>query len=103
MPTAPPSPANILNVNSPSGVSSLPPPSLTNYNLPIGVSNAPLPYNVSQPPHVVTTPISLPGMPPITVSASLPQNHPYYTPILNPNQAPTISAPGLPPTTASAQ
>jgi len=32
--------------------------------------------------HIVTTPISLPGMPPITVSASLPQNTSFYSSVL---------------------
>jgi len=38
-------------------------------------------FNISQS-HVVTTPISLPGMPPITVSASLPQNTSFYSSVL---------------------
>lgn len=45
--------------------------------------------NVPQP-HVVTTPISLPGMPPITVSASLPQNTSFYTPVLQQHQMPLL-------------
>ncbi|XP_033340349.1 Golgi reassembly-stacking protein 2 [Megalopta genalis] len=35
---------------------------------------------------VVTVPISLPGMPPITVSTSLPQNTPFYTPAFEQSQ-----------------
>lgn len=38
-------------------------------------------FNVPQS-HVVTTPISLPGMPPITVSASLPQNTSFYSSVI---------------------
>ena len=39
---------------------------------------------------IFTTPISLPGMPPITVSASLPQSAAYYSPVPVPeNFAPT--------------
>lgn len=38
-------------------------------------------FNVPQS-HVVTTPISLPGMPPITVTASLPQDTPFYPSVL---------------------
>ncbi|XP_014485209.1 PREDICTED: Golgi reassembly-stacking protein 2 [Dinoponera quadriceps] len=45
-------------------------------------------FNVPQS-HVVTTPISLPGMPPITVSASLPQNTSFYPSVLQQNQSPT--------------
>ncbi|XP_017892314.1 Golgi reassembly-stacking protein 2 [Ceratina calcarata] len=40
----------------------------------------PVQFNVPQS-HMVTTPISLPGMPPITVSASLPQNTSFYSPV----------------------
>ncbi|XP_054013415.1 Golgi reassembly-stacking protein 2 [Hylaeus anthracinus] len=47
-------------------------------------------FNVPQS-HVVTTPISLPGMPPITVSASLPQNTSFYTPVLQQNQMTGVS------------
>ncbi|XP_076760421.1 Golgi reassembly-stacking protein 2 [Xylocopa sonorina] len=42
-------------------------------------------FNVPQS-HMVTTPISLPGMPPITVSASLPQNTPFYSSVLQQNE-----------------
>lgn len=38
-------------------------------------------FNMPQS-HVVTTPISLPGMPPITVSASLPQNTSLYPSVI---------------------
>ncbi|XP_011135871.1 Golgi reassembly-stacking protein 2 [Harpegnathos saltator] len=48
-------------------------------------------FNVPQP-HVVTTPISLPGMPPITVSASLPQNTSFYPSVLQQNQLPSTTA-----------
>lgn len=49
-----------------------------------------LSFNVPQS-HVVTTPISLPGMPPITVSASLPQNTSFYSSVLQQNQTPTVN------------
>ncbi|XP_020296469.1 Golgi reassembly-stacking protein 2 [Pseudomyrmex gracilis] len=57
-------------------------------------------FNVSQP-HVVTTPISLPGMPPITVSAALPQNAPFYSPVFQQqNQSPfSINTTTVAPTT----
>lgn len=54
--------------------------------------------------HVVTTPISLPGMPPITVSASLPQNTSLYPSVLqqqnqfSPVTTTTTIAPTLTPT-----
>lgn len=43
--------------------------------------------NIPQP-QVVTTPISLPGMPPITVSASVPQNTSFFTPVMPQGQSP---------------
>lgn len=42
-------------------------------------------------PHVLTTPIALPGMPPITVSASLPQKTSFYPSVLQQNQLPTTN------------
>lgn len=63
-------------------------------------------FNVPQS-HVVTTPISLPGMPPITVSASLPQNTSLYPSVLqqqnqfSPNISTTTVAPTLTPTSSS--
>ncbi|XP_058799211.1 Golgi reassembly-stacking protein 2 [Phymastichus coffea] len=60
-----------------------------NYNAPPTSVSVSIPnYNASQP-QVVTTPISLPGMPPITVSASMPQNSPYYQPPMQQNQNPS--------------
>lgn len=66
-------------------------------------------FNVPQS-HVVTTPISLPGMPPITVSASLPQNTSLYPSVLqnqqnqfSPNISTTTVAPTLTPTLSSMQ
>lgn len=60
-----------------------PMPSLST-NLQASVSS----INLNSPPQaqVVTTPISLPGMPPITVSASVPQNPPFYSPGMQQNQ-----------------
>jgi len=46
---------------------------------PISSANTTAGFNMSQS-HVVTTPISLPGMPPITVTASLPQDTSFYPP-----------------------
>lgn len=59
-------------------------------------------FNVPQS-HVVTTPISLPGMPPITVSASLPQNTSLYPSVLQQqNQfSPGISTTTVAPTLTS--
>ncbi|XP_050447405.1 Golgi reassembly-stacking protein 2 isoform X2 [Cataglyphis hispanica] len=59
-------------------------------------------YNVPQS-HVVTTPISLPGMPPITVSASLPQNTSLYPSVIQQqNQfSPSISTTTVAPTLTS--
>lgn len=42
-------------------------------------------------PQVVTTPINLPGMPPITVSASLPQNATLYLPVRDDHQLTDLS------------
>ncbi|XP_029158681.1 Golgi reassembly-stacking protein 2 [Nylanderia fulva] len=43
-------------------------------------------FNMPPQSNVVTTPISLPGMPPITVSASLPQNTSFYPSVQQQNQ-----------------
>lgn len=51
-------------------------------------------FNVPQS-HIVTTPISLPGLPPITVSASLPNPSFYPSVLPEQNQLP----PGINPTT----
>lgn len=48
---------------------------------PIPSANTTAGFNVSQS-HIVTTPISLPGMPPITVTASLPQDTSFYPSVL---------------------
>lgn len=63
------------------------------------VAGVPAGFNVPQS-HVVTTPISLPGMPPITVSASLPQNTSFYPSVLQQNQLPSTTAPASATTTA---
>lgn len=58
-------------------------------------------FNVPQS-HVVTTPISLPGMPPITVSASLPQNTSLYPSVLQQqNQFSPISTTTVAPISSS--
>lgn len=60
-----------------------------------------LPLTTSQA-QLVTTPINLPGMPPITVSASLPQSATFYSPIPEQNQLTAASNINLP-TSTSAQ
>lgn len=63
----------------------------TEGNIPIGLTTASsLPFNVPQS-QLVTTPISLPGMPPITVNATLPQNPSFYSSVLHQNQLPTTT------------
>lgn len=57
--------------------------------------SSPIQYNVPQS-HIVTTPISLPGMPPITVSASLPQNTSFYSPALQQNELTGVSTDPIP-------
>lgn len=69
---------------------------------PIPSANMTAGFNMHQS-HVVTTPISLPGMPPITVTASLPQDTSFYPPVLqqqnqlppgiNTTVAPTMTLP----------
>ncbi|XP_015595663.1 Golgi reassembly-stacking protein 2 [Cephus cinctus] len=87
--------------------------------LPVSVATLPGGNPVSQPnasimggipseyqPHVVTTPISLPGMPPITVSASLPQNPTFYPTMpqhQNSHPPPLHQLPASPNTSASSQ
>lgn len=64
---------------------------------PIPSANMTAGFNMHQS-HVVTTPISLPGMPPITVTASLPQDTSFYPSVLQQqNQLP----PGVNTTVAS--
>jgi hypothetical protein len=66
-----------------------------NYSTPTSVSVNMPNFNMPQP-QVVTTPISLPGMPPITVSASVPQNPTFYSPVMQQNQMPgtnTVTSP----------
>ncbi|XP_070519546.1 Golgi reassembly-stacking protein 2 isoform X2 [Cardiocondyla obscurior] len=56
---------------------------------PIPSTNMAAGFNMPQS-HVVTTPISLPGMPPITVTTSLPQNTSFYPSVLQQqNQLPS--------------
>ena len=84
MPTTPPLPAftpNITVLNEASGTVA----SSKDFTTVQGLSSPGAHFNVPQS-HVVTTPISLPGMPPITVSASLPQNTSFYTSVLQQNQ-----------------
>lgn len=62
------------------------------YNATQTTTPSALPSNVSQS-HIVTTPISLPGMPPITVSASLPQNTSFYSSVIQPQTMHSIQNP----------
>lgn len=83
MPTSPPLPtftANTTIMNEPTDVGT--PKDFTTVQS--GVSPL-VQFNVPQS-HVVTTPIALPGMPPITVSASLPQTTSFYTSVLQQNE-----------------
>ncbi|KOX81327.1 Golgi reassembly-stacking protein 2 [Melipona quadrifasciata] len=89
MPTTPPLPTfttnttllnetvGIVNTNTPKDFSTV-------------QSGISVQFNVPQS-HVVTTPISLPGMPPITVSASLPQNTTFYSSVLQQNELTDVS------------
>ncbi|KAK9302046.1 hypothetical protein QLX08_005787 [Tetragonisca angustula] len=63
-----------------------------------GISSS-VQFNVPQS-HVVTTPISLPGMPPITVSASLPQNTTFYSSVLQQNELTDVNTTSTVPPTA---
>ncbi|KYN01167.1 PREDICTED: Golgi reassembly-stacking protein 2 [Cyphomyrmex costatus] len=56
-------------------------PILPREQSPIPSTNTTAGFNIAQS-HVVTTPISLPGMPPITVTASLPQDTSFYPSVL---------------------
>ncbi|XP_034937959.1 Golgi reassembly-stacking protein 2 [Chelonus insularis] len=61
------------------------------FNPPLYVPSSNSPFDSPQP-QVVTTPINLPGMPPITVSASLPQTTDFYSlqdqsPLSNPSNS----------------
>jgi len=62
-------------------------PILSREQNPIPNMNTTAGFNMA---HVVTTPISLPGMPPITVTASLPQDTSFYPSVLQQqNQLPS--------------
>ncbi|XP_012275097.1 Golgi reassembly-stacking protein 2 isoform X2 [Orussus abietinus] len=96
MPISPPLSAFPMNVSTSSSI--FPVPTVTvpmqGYN---SMPNSNIVGTLDNVPqsHVVTTPISLPGMPPITVSAALPQNT-SFPPILQQNQLlgpTTISSP----------
>lgn len=81
MPISPPLPLHSTNLAQNSSTDH-PSDFLQNYMSPPTSVSVNMPSFPSAPlqPQVVTTPISLPGMPPITVSASVPQNSPYYAP-----------------------
>ena len=91
MPLSPPLPPFSTNAPSKS-----PNDFSLNYSTPPSAVSVSLPnFNMPQP-QVVTTPISLPGMPPITVSASLPQNSSFYPSTTVQQQSQVINVP--PPT-----
>lgn len=107
MPQSSPLPPLPFDVNSPSSVTSVSSP--TQIFNPIPTSNVPYPaqnYTNTSPYDVpqsqIVTPISLPGMPPITVSATIPQNPSFYPPARH--QSPLTSSNTVPsPSSASAQ
>lgn len=57
-------------------------------------TTSPLLPNVPQS-SIVTTPISLPGMPPITVNVTLPQNPSFYSSVLHQSQLPSTTQSSL--------
>ncbi|KAL7292997.1 hypothetical protein TKK_0013446 [Trichogramma kaykai] len=79
MPMTPPLSSFSTNTSSPSVTTFSP---IMNYqsSTPTNISmpNYEVHQQSQQQSHLVTTPISLPGMPPITVSASVPQNPAFY-------------------------
>ncbi|KAL2729434.1 Golgi reassembly-stacking protein 2 [Vespula squamosa] len=92
MPTSPPISSFSMEGNIPVGSTTPHVVTVQSYNLPTVQSTASsLPFNVPQS-QLVTTPISLPGMPPITVNATLPQNPSFYSSVLHPNQLPTTTS-----------
>lgn len=101
MPTTPPLPTFITNVtasNDTTHAVETPKDFATAQSTAI---SPPVQFNVPQS-RVVTIPISLPGMPSITVSTSLPQNTPFYSPALEHNELTginTVSASTVPSTT----
>lgn len=92
MPTSPPISSYSMEGNVPIGLTTTPHAiTMQSYNLP-GAPNtiSSLPFNVKES-QLVTTPISLPGMPPITVNATLPQNPSFYSSVLHQNPLPTTT------------
>lgn len=87
MPTTPASSTGPYEVTTATGVINI--PGLQKEQNPIYTANT-TGFNVPQS-HIVTTPISLPGMPPITVSASIPQNTSFYPSVLQQNQLSNIN------------
>ncbi|XP_066589834.1 Golgi reassembly-stacking protein 2 isoform X2 [Prorops nasuta] len=89
MPPSPPLPMFHTETNKPNVINE--PFSQQSHNSLGGVIHGSQ-YNTPQP-HLVTTPISLPGMPPITVSASIPQNTTFYPSVIHQNQMPFTNTP----------
>lgn len=89
MPTTPPLPTfttNTTSLNETIGITGM----SKDYTTIQGGITPAVPFNVPQS-NVVTIPISLPGMPPITVSASLPQNTSFYSSVLQQNELTNVS------------
>ncbi|XP_033224915.1 Golgi reassembly-stacking protein 2 isoform X2 [Belonocnema kinseyi] len=101
MPQSSPLPPLPFDINVPSNISSVNSPVQTYNPIPTSVDvPSTLPYSVQQ--SQIVTPISLPGMPPITVSAAIPQNPSFYPTVRHQSQIPTSNT-VPPPTSASAQ
>lgn len=99
MPQTSPLPPLPFDINAASNVPILGSPTQIYNPIPTSTVPSTLPYGV--PHSQIITPISLPGMPPITVSAAMPQNPSFYQPVRQPQIPTTNSVP--PPTTATTQ
>ena len=88
MPQSSPLPLLPFDINAPSNMSNVCSP-VQSYNpIPTSTATPPTsPYAVPQ--SQIVTPISLPGMPPITVSATIPQNTSFYPSVRHQTQVPT--------------
>ena len=97
MPQSSPLPPLPFDINAPSNIPSINSP-VQNYNpIPTPADPSTLPYTVPQ--SQIVTPISLPGMPPITVSAVMPQNPSFYPTVRHQSQIPTSNT--VPPPTSA--
>lgn len=96
MPQTSPLPPLPFDITAMSSVSTLGSPTQIYNPIPTATVASTLPYGVA-PQSQIVTPISLPGMPPITVSAAMPQNPSFYQPVRQPEAPTSHSVP--PPTT----